>query len=179
MAAKTKTLAQRVRDLLASATDPLKAGEIRDLLADDDVGSEQLGTALYQLVAAGTVDKQGERGAYRYLLMPGAANNVRKYRRRPGQAPEPTPDRRRPRPQLVVVDPPQAPDSAGVIAQIDGVIERLNDMVPAVPAADDTRTHTVMLPRRTVRQLVAALLMSAVDLRPYQEAIAEAVRESA
>ena len=178
MAAKEKPLAQRVRDVLTSASDPLKAGEIRELLADDELTSEALGTALYQLCVHGHVEKIGERGAYRYLLVPGGKPGKPKP---PGRNPDAAaaPERRRPRPQLPVAAPPQSPTGVvTVAAALDRATDKLADLLPS-EAGRDLRTHTVMLPRRTLRQLVAALLLSGADLSPYQDAIAEAARESA
>lgn len=180
MAAKEKPLAQRVRDVLKHAGEPLKAGEIRELLGDDEVTSVEMGAALYQLADQGAVHKEGERGAYRYHLVPGW---------KPARAPKVEPaaepvDRRRPRPHLPVAETPVAPTDDTPVAADEGasvehILERLTAAVPGASTTQDLRLHTIMLPRRTVRLLVAGLLVLGGDLTPYQDAIAEAVRESA
>lgn len=155
------SLQEEIRQVLARAAGPMKAGEIRELVGKDEYTSVQVGSALYTLEQAGSIEKHGERGTYRYHLVPGKKGEAsakapdtqsdREPAPRPAETPCPVQGKARQasKPPAPAADMPSSEVVVRMPAEeAERVVERF------------TR-NTVLLPLHTVRTLLAGILMHA------------------
>lgn len=188
------SLQQLIRDAMAAAGDAMKAGEIREAVGAEDYTTEQVGAALYAMEKSGAIEKHGERGTYRYHLVPGW-----KPRRHTGGGPKKQPGakvaakaerRAKGSSKVVNVGPGAAQGPGGGVsaATVREHIQRSAERPAESPRADlllagvagaeaqpDWPFETVMISRRSLRALVAAAIDRDGPLAPaLRQALVEA-----
>lgn len=176
------SLQQEIRDVLKAAAEPMKAGEIREAVGADDYTTEQVGAALYALADSGAVEKLGERGTYRYHLVPGWKPRGHSA----GGAPAAQKPERKAAPKLArrASDHVEKPvtgkmsDLPAASSPDPGV--ELLPLSPSRPRIQDLPVATVTVPRRTLRTLLAGVLMFGGDLGPeLRQAVRDATEAAA
>ncbi len=155
------SLQEEIRSVLARSTGPMKAGEIREQVGEDDYTSVQIGSALYTMEKAGDIEKHGERGAYRYHLVPG--------KKAAAKAPVAAPTKEPVAPKEETPCPVQgkARQASQPAAQAQTTVSgpsKAPKIEVRMPAEEAERVierftrNTVLLPLHTVRTLVAGIL---------------------
>jgi DNA-binding transcriptional ArsR family regulator len=165
------SLQQLIRDVMGAAGDGMKAGEIREAVGPDDYTSEQVGAALYALEKAGAVEKLGERGTYRYHLVPGykprrQAAAGAEAAKKPGAKVAAKAERKAAR---------AAPSAPSAPTETPRAELLLAGTAALPPPKKDWPFETIMLSRRTVRALIAGVLMFGGDLG---DELRQAVRDA-